>query len=186
MARIDWDAVKRDYRTSRYTDPELAAKYGISRETICRRRKKDEETGSPWPLDLTEAIKQATDAALVTSIVTEDHRKVTATVLAMAEVNKQVLLSHRDRLTDLADVIDFAKGVVRTNGANITDIKEAFTLVQAINGLATATKTLIEKERENYKLNDAPAEVPKPGTEVTHRVAIDFTDIVARAGAVGA
>lgn len=185
MARIDWDAIKRDYRTARYTDPELAEKHNVSREAICRKRKKDGENSDPWPMDLTEAIKQATDAALVTSLITEDHRKVTDTVLAMAEVNKQVLLGHRGWLTDLADAMEAARLSVITHGAAVGNIQQAATFVQAVGGLASATKILIDKERETYKLNEAPAEVPKPGTEVVHRVAIDFTDIVARAEAAG-
>ena len=39
--QIDWDAIKRDYRTGAFTDQELADKHAVPRETISRRRKKD-------------------------------------------------------------------------------------------------------------------------------------------------
>jgi hypothetical protein len=85
-AKIDWDAVKRDYRADKHTDIELAAKHSVSRETISRKRKDDEKSGSPWEKDLREAISKATDAALVRDIVTEHHTKVTDVILAAAEV----------------------------------------------------------------------------------------------------
>lgn len=175
--RTDWEAVERDYRATNLTLRELADKHGCKHSAIANQAKR-----KGWTRDLDGAVKAATTAALIEHAVTKNVTKceqgVTTVVLAMAEVNKQVLLSHRDRLTELADVIDFAKGVVRTQGATITDIKEAVALVQAVNGLATATKTLIEKERENYKLNDASAEVPKIGNGYAQRIELDFSDVV--------
>jgi len=151
--KIDWDAVRRDYRTDRFTDIELAAKHNVTREAIGRRRKKEPDQ---WIKDLSQAIRDATDHALVTSVVSEDHSKITTTVLAVAELNKQVLLNHRDRLTGLADAVEFAKNVIIRLSENVNDIKDAATLAQAINSLTTSTKNLIDKERENFKLNDAP------------------------------
>lgn len=174
--KTDWEAVERDYRATNLTLRELADKHGCKLTAVNNQAKR-----KGWKRDLAGAVKQATNAAIIEHVTSQNvercGRDVETVVLAMAEVNKQVLLSHRDRLTELADVIDFAKGVVRSNGANITDMKETFTLVQAVNGLATATKTLIEKERENYKLNDAPAETPRIGGTAS-RIDIDYSDVI--------
>jgi len=174
--KTDWEAVERDYRATNLTLRELADKHGCKHNSIA-----DQARRHGWTRDLSGAVKAATTAALIEHAVTNSANRheqaTTMVVLAMAEVNKQVLLSHRDRLTELADVIDFAKGVVRTQGASVTDIKEAAILVQAVTGLATATKALIEKERENYKLNDAPAETPQIG-KATLRLDVDYSDVI--------
>lgn len=104
--RIDWEAVKRDFRVDKYTDTELAALHKVSRETISRKRTEDEKVGKKgWEKDLREAINRATDTALVNAIVTEHHTKVTDVILVTAEMNTQVILKHRSdikRTSDLA------------------------------------------------------------------------------------
>lgn len=158
--KTDWEAVERDYRTGNFTLRELATKHGPSHQAIAKQAK-----NNAWSQDLSIAIKQATNAKLVDEMVAKEVAKggqaVANTVLAVAELNKQVILSHRSRLTDLADAVDFAKGVLLTVGQSVADIREAATLVQAVNGLASATKTLIDKEREAYTLNDAPDKTPE-------------------------
>lgn len=150
---VDWDAVRRDYRTAMFTDVELAAKHKVTREAIGRRKKNEPDL---WRKDLSQAIRDATDHAVVTAIATENNTKVANTVLAVAELNKQILLNHRDRLTVLADAVDFARNVVLRVSESVSDIREAATLTQAVQSLAASTKILIDKERENFKLNEAP------------------------------
>ena len=158
--KTDWDAVERDYRTGKFTLRELATKHAISHQAIAKQAK-----NKAWTQDLSIAIKQATNAKLVDDLVAKEVAKsgqaVANTVLAVAELNKQVILSHRSRLTELADAVDYAKGVLLSQGANIENIRDAATLVQAVGGLATATKTLIDKEREAYTLNEKQEEAPE-------------------------
>jgi hypothetical protein len=103
--RHDWDAVERDYATGKYTDGELAAKHGLSREAIVRRRKKDQKKDpSRWQKDLTKQVKDATNALLmheavtksVTDTITAGHKA--SAILVAAELSKQVILQHRDEL----------------------------------------------------------------------------------------
>lgn len=163
--KTDWEAVERDYRATNLTLRELADKHGCHNSSIAAQIKRH-----GWTRDLSAAVKQATNAALIEHDIQASASKhkqdVSTVVLAMAEVNKQVLLDHRERLIGLMDMVELARGVVQAQSANINDIKDAAILVQAVNGLSNATKNLIEKERENYKLNDAPPDPPKPkGTE---------------------
>ncbi len=167
--KTDWDAIERDYRTGDYTLREMGDKYGITHSAIAQKSKK-----LGWTQDLAKAVRQATNALLIEQAVTKEINKgtqaLTNTVLAAAEVNKQVILSHRSRLTDLADAVDFAKGILIKVSASITEIKDAGTLVQAVNGLSNATKTLIDKEREAYTLNDKTDETKSS----EHSVKIKF------------
>jgi predicted DNA-binding protein YlxM (UPF0122 family) len=90
----DWAAVERDYRTGKFTLRELAEKYDISHQAVGKQVKT-----KGWTQDLSLAIKQATNAKLVAELVDKEVAKggqeVANTVLAAAELNKQVILRHR-------------------------------------------------------------------------------------------
>jgi hypothetical protein len=112
--KVDWDAVERDYSTGQFTDSELATKHGVSREAIVRRRTREQgQDRSRWTKDLGPHVRAATNALLMQELVTEkitaDHTKVTGTVLAAAEVNKQVILGHR---TDIKNLRDLTAGLM--------------------------------------------------------------------------
>lgn len=126
--RIDWDAIKRDYRTNKFTDIELASHHKVSRETISRKRKADDP--QEWQKDLSEAIKQATDAALVREIVTQGHTKVTETVLAAAEVNKDVILGHRKGLRKITDIKRKLLAQIEQAAENMVDLAEVIEMVR--------------------------------------------------------
>lgn len=111
--RLDWDAIKRDYRTGQFTDRELAAKHNTHHTTIVRHRKEDlAKDPSSWRKDLSEEVRAATNAlldqALVTKIAKDQHQdateKVTTVVLAAAEANKQIILGHREELAEARSV----------------------------------------------------------------------------------
>ena len=97
--RRDWEAVERDYRTGRYTLRELDAKHGISYAEISRHAKNHN-----WQKDLRDVIKSATDAALLRDTVTEAQKNVTETILIAAEMNKTVILGHRQDIKATRDV----------------------------------------------------------------------------------
>ena len=97
--RRDWEAVERDYRTGRYTLRELDAKHGISYAEISRHAKKHN-----WQKDLRDVIKSATDAALLRDTVTDAQKNVTETILIAAEMNKTVILGHRQDIKATRDV----------------------------------------------------------------------------------
>jgi predicted DNA-binding protein YlxM (UPF0122 family) len=101
--RADWDAVERDYRTGKFTLRELADKYGVSHQAIGKQVKT-----KGWTQDLSTAIKQATNAKLVAELVDKEVAKggqeVAKTVLAAAELNKQVILKHRGDISKTSDL----------------------------------------------------------------------------------
>jgi hypothetical protein len=104
--RTDWDAVERDYRTGKFTLRELGAKHGADNGLISRKAKKD-----GWTQDLSLAIKQATNAKLIEELVSKEvsngQQKVSNTVLAAADLNKQVILSHRNDILRARDLTNF-------------------------------------------------------------------------------
>lgn len=115
-ARVEWAAVEADHNTGRYTDGQLAAKHGVSREAIVRKRKRDQAADPRrWQKDLTDQVRQATNALLLREQITAERSQVTATIteghsataiLTAAEVAKSVILRHR---TDIAETTALAK-----------------------------------------------------------------------------
>lgn len=100
--RNDWEAIERDFRTGKFTLRELEAKHGAGYADISRRAKRE-----GWTKDLADAVRQATTAALIEEITTagatEAQRSTTDVVLAVAEMNKQVILGHRSDLLRAKD-----------------------------------------------------------------------------------
>lgn len=148
----DWHAIERDYRTGRFTLRELEAKHGAPNSTIARRAKRE-----GWTQDLSSAVRQATNAALIQEMVQHEcsaaQHGAAATVLAAAEVNKQVILAHRKRLADLQAQAQQARDTLVRLGEAVADIKEAATLVSALEAAARTAKIVIEAERKAYGLD---------------------------------
>ena len=121
--RVDWDAVERDFRTGKFTQRELADKYGVTHGAIGKRAR---EKG--WQKDLTAEIRQATNAKLVQELVASEVAKgsqeVANTVLIAAEVNKQVILAHRTGLQDITKVKRALLEQIEQAASNLPDLAE--------------------------------------------------------------
>lgn len=117
--RIDWEAVERDFRLGCFTNVELAAKHRTNPATLSRKIKADQALDQDrWQKDLTEVVRQATNARLMAELVKEsqDHgqqaaqegqEKVKTAIQAAAEVNVQIIRQHqRDAGATRALVMD--------------------------------------------------------------------------------
>lgn len=184
--RTDWEAVERDYRTGKFTLRELEAKHGAFNSSIARKAKK-----SGWTQDLTLAIKQATHAklteAMVSEMASDGAQNDSATVLAAAEINKQVILGHRhgllaltnvkrtllaqieqaaQSLPELAEVIEMVRnpddnGIDRANDA-LRKAMSRSALVDDLKKLADVDEKVRKGEREAFGL-DAGAKPENEG-----------------------
>lgn len=182
--RVDWDAVQRDYRTGQFTETELAVKHGASRSAVNKHALK-----YGWTKDLQTEIRQATNAKLVAEMVANEvasgGKKVADTVLAVAEVNKDVILGHRsslnriatvagalmaqieqaaEQMADLSEVIEMVRnpddnGIDRANDA----MRKAMArpqLVDDLKKLAEINERVIKGERQAFNLDDNAATDP--------------------------
>jgi len=101
----DWERIRLDWCTDKFTLRELEEKHGASAAQICRRAKGNPKKGeAAWQKDLTGAIKTATKAAVqrgsvnaaaVTDAAVNAMAETVGVVAAAAEINKQVILQHR-------------------------------------------------------------------------------------------
>ena len=156
--RTDWQAVERDYRTGRFTLRELEAKHGANNATILRRAKRE-----GWTADLSKAVRQATNAALVQQVLAEKssaaQQDTANTVLAAAELNKQVILGHRKDLSktqDLAQAMlaELADGamllkhrellgqILAGDGADPVDVAQAQSAISKALGIGNRVQAL--------------------------------------------
>lgn len=178
----DWDAIERDYRTGRFTFRELEAKHGVPNTTIMRRQKRD-----GWSADLSKAVRQATNAALIQAQVQQEcsdaQQNAATTVLAAAEVNKQVILGHRkhvasaialasglmdelrmlgtakEDLERLAEIVggDDPEEMLRT----IRKVTSVHTKVSSVKTLADAIDKLMRAERLAFGIDDEGGKPPR-------------------------
>lgn len=161
--RPDWDAVERDYRTGKFTLRELSAKYGCSHTAIAKRAKVH-----AWSQDLSEQIRQATNAKLTQALVDKEVasgvQAVSTTVAVAAELNKQVILGHRSDLKATRDVAaalltelsnaallsehgEMLATILAGEGAEPADLNRARTLVSkalSVNTRISSVKALAE------------------------------------------
>lgn len=187
--KVDWQAVERDYRTGQFTLRELEAKHGANNATISRRAAKHE-----WTQDLTEAIKQATNSALIESILTEEGSKAqqnaATVVLAAAEVNKGVILGHRhglrritgiksvlldqieqaaENLPELTEIIEMARKPDENGKDAVNDaLRKAMSrsaLVDDLKKLADVDEKVRKGEREAFSLD---AKTPEDTAEARY------------------
>lgn len=147
-SKPDWDAIEASHRTGRYSDGQLAELFGVSREAICRKRKKDQaKDPKRWQKDLREQTRQATAALLAADAVAKEsgqrHNeitvKVTDVISAAAEQAKDVILRHR---TDIGATRELALALLdevrlaTTSPEQITELFEKIT--EDISGPALA------------------------------------------------
>ena len=147
--RIDWEAVLRDYRTGKFTLRELETMHGVSYAQISRKSKAEK-----WTKDLREVIRHATNVALLRETVTKAQQDSTDTVSAAVQENTRVILSHRKRLTALSQAADDAMETLMSLRGTVREVKDDASLVGAVTTLTTATKNIIDKERQAYGIDD--------------------------------
>lgn len=157
--RIDWEAVERDYRTGKYSQRELAVIHGTNEATLSRKIKADQALDpARWQRDLTEEVRQATNARLMSELVKseikEGQEKVKESVKVAAEMNVQVILGHQAWLSDLAADMKAARAKLLELGAEVDDVRQAATLVTALESSARTLKIVIEGQRKVFGLDD--------------------------------
>lgn len=165
----DWQAVERDYRATNLSLRELGLKHNCKAPAIANRAKR-----YGWERDLTEAVKQATNARLIANAAVEkavahtangEADATTNAVLAAAEVNVRIVTGHRKRLADLYILVEGAQEKLERMGSTMESVRDAAVFVQAVAHLTNSTKTLIEAERKAFGLDEKQQDDVKPTAE---------------------
>ena len=161
---IDWEAVERDYRVDKLTNRQLCDKYGIADSGL---RKRAKEKG--WQKDLTQAVRVATKAALIAEKLAQAEQ-IGAQI--GAELADQTIQSVKLAVRDNVAIIERhqkmhdrhlalmvrAEDKVTQMVDDITDIREAKILVDAVGTLASAGRSLMDQERKSHNIDDTKVE----------------------------
>lgn len=164
--RVDWDAVERDYRATQMTLRELGEKHGADSGAIARKAKKD-----GWSRDLTPAVRQATNAALIEAAistqVSESQQNVSTAVLAVAQQNTQVILGHRTGLKRITSIKEALLNQIEQAAQNLPDLAEVIEMVRNPdeNGVDRANDAMRKAMSRTALVDDL-----KKLTEVDERV----------------
>ena len=171
--KADWEAIERDYRTGKWSGQELASKHGnvVTRQAISKRAR---EKG--WTQDLSEAVRHATRASViqaevasrvakkvaetVAGNVAESFQATTNTVLAAAEVNKQVILGHRSDIRATRDLTFALLNELRTATLDPDKLEALFAKVsEDLDDIGT--RLLADSFRDLMRLSNRVASVHK-------------------------
>jgi hypothetical protein len=198
--RTDWEAIERDYRAGKLTLREIGEKHGVSAGRVCQVA---DEKG--WQRgELKEVVRKATTALLIAEHVEGEVNKVkqglNTTILAEAELNKQVILRHRqdlgqtrqvamDMLGELSlttkkpeEIEALFEKVTEDLGGNalasaqqqFRDFMRLHSRIGSVHKLADTLSKLQERERKAYGLDD---DENKPGTSLEDLLADVHEDL---------
>jgi hypothetical protein len=163
--KVDWEAIERDYRTGRLTLRELESKHGRSASQICRRAQAE-----GWTQDLRHLVRQATSAAIMRDLAAEAttsaQQSTTQTVLAAAEVMKQVIFKHRHEAaaarTLTASLMSELEAATKRSGALLALLDRAGATMDEAEASALAAQA-----REFVKLHARVASMQKLADTMT-------------------
>lgn len=104
---VDWSRVRADHNTGRYTDEELAVLHGLRRQSIGRRRTRDNATDPTlWAHDISHDVQRVTQALLTQTGLAETVALggSASSVVTAALASRDVILRHRGDLHRARDV----------------------------------------------------------------------------------
>lgn len=114
-ARIDWEALEVEYRTGKYSNRQLGAKFGVSESAIRYRAK-----GKGWEKDLSKKVQQQTRIRSTQKAVVDTVRKQREAqgsdveapltedeiVNAAAEHSATIITRHQQRIDSYQTIVD--------------------------------------------------------------------------------
>lgn len=148
---VDWEAIERDFRTTHYSVRELAELHGVSHAAINKRIKTRQLVR-----DMREDVIRETRNKLIIQPSKDWGRSPDAAVavMAAAEVNAQLILSHRRGLERLREV---QHGLLESIEAALhlaDDPKMRAGLVDDFKKLADVDAKIRSGERQAFGLDD--------------------------------
>lgn len=163
--RVDWEAVERDYRTGHYSQIELCTKHGIAEATLSRKIKRDREAiPGAWARDLTEVVRQATNARvmaeLVKSEVKDGQVKVKDAVDHVAGLGANIILHQQRALESFERDVQEARSRLLRMAESIADVKEAALVVQALESSGRTIQRIHDGQRKAHNLDEQKDATP--------------------------
>lgn len=160
---IDWDRVRRDYATNKFTDAELAQMHGCARGSITRRRTEDRAINpAAWPIDRTEDVRRASAALLMQEAVAAGVAAGDSaeSVLVAATLVKDVILGHRTEIREARSVA--GRLLSELDATTLNKSRLAAMLETTLEGLGDEDKAAMRRQFSEFmKLHSRVASIQK-------------------------
>lgn len=157
MARrsIDWEALKREYRTDAFTNRQLADKFGCTEGAI---RAKVKAKPEEWVKDLAKAVEQATQAKLLrTDLRTADACVDAQIVDEVADQRVALVLRHRRALGRDSARVERLAGKLDALLDGVEDLKGIASAQEIAESMARTRARIIPLERQAFGLASTEA-----------------------------
>ncbi len=163
-ARIDWEAIERDYRIGQLSIRELARRHDIEPSTITRKAKKEN-----WARDYSDEVRARTKAGLVQGMLdaaalqaqqdahdqaTQTHTALQSGIEIAVETNLRVLRDHQATIRTNSERLKTLTVKFDALADEIADIKEIATAAAAFESIVRSQKNLVAMEREVLNIDD--------------------------------
>jgi hypothetical protein len=152
MAGTDWETIETEYRAGSLSVNEIARQAGVTPQAIRNRARRN-----GWQRDLSEQVRQATRAKLVTDAVTPGVTPAPAgqIIAAASDRNVAMVQLHRKDGEKLRTRADVLLTMFDTMAATAMIVKDVAMLASILSDATTVTQKVIQIERQAYNL-DAP------------------------------
>lgn len=161
--RVDWERLRRDYATGRFTDVELGAKHSVHPGTISQKRAEDRRADpASWPVDRSEDVRRASAALLLKTQVNETIAAGTdaEAVLVAAHMVKDVILGHRNEIREARSVA--GRLLSELDATTLNKSRLAAMLETTLEGLGDEDKAAMRRQFQEFmKLHSRVASIQK-------------------------
>lgn len=164
-SRYDWEAIKRDYRTGRYTLGELTDMHGASKSQISKR-----QAAEGWTKDLSHAVQSRTRDKVVRASLSKEALEAlegddAAIVEEASDLNAAVVAGHRTQLTQMRGIVraysdmlgdQMKRGTIEVKDRNgdVREIDVSLDYVgKSLNAATQSLERLVRMERDSYGLD---------------------------------
>lgn len=142
---IDWEGIEREYRIGQLTVDQVAEKFGVSRRQVDRRAKAEE-----WTRDLSESVRAATKAKVISEAVKQAQEGADESVAKdfnevdlAANVNATLIMRHQKRAAAISDALDSMIAELQDASSNPQELEQLVLAVgqndpMAAQGIAKA------------------------------------------------
>lgn len=164
MAKYDWEAIRQEYRTGRFSLQQLSDRHGPNRSNISRRARAE-----GWQQDLTEKVRQRTREKVSRAALPPEATEALgddAVVEFAADENAAVIKGHRTTLERWRNIVGkYAEQLeiqlgngkikVQVKSGDVAEIDVPLDYVgKAMANGATALEKVVKLERQSYGLDE--------------------------------
>ncbi|WP_277810679.1 hypothetical protein [Chromohalobacter canadensis] len=193
-ARFDWEAIKADYRTGRYSLQQLSDMHGPNKASISKRATRD-----GWEKDLSQAVRQRTREKVSRSHIDTSAREALdksddEIVEEAATLNAAVSQGHRKHLERwrnlegkyadlLTEQLERGTMTVQLKNGDLAEIDVPLDYIgKAMSNGTTALEKIVKLERQSYGMDEEGDDEPPERSLTDEEIDAKIADLKKKVG----